>query len=95
MVAALDDDEHEAAQRERYARRREVLLAAFASAGFTIEHSVAGLYLWATRDEPGRETVDWLAQRGILAETLDFGALQVFAARPVFNFIHNTVRNDF
>ena len=72
MVAALDDDEHEAAQRERYARRREVLLAAFTSAGFTSEHSAAGLYLWATRDEPGRETVDWLAQRGILVAPGEF-----------------------
>ena len=75
MVAALDDDEHEAAQRQRYARRREVLLAAFASAGFTIEHSEAGLYLWATRDEPGRETVDWLAQRGILVAPGEFYGL--------------------
>jgi succinyldiaminopimelate transaminase len=72
MVAALDDDEHEAAQRERYARRRQVLLAAFASAGFTIEHSVAGLYLWATRGEPCRATVDWLAQRGILVAPGEF-----------------------
>ena len=66
MVAALDDDEHEAVQRERYANRRQVLMAAFASAGFTIEHSQTGLYLWATRGEPCRDTVDWLAQRGVL-----------------------------
>ena len=45
MVAALDDDAHEAEQRQRYARRREVLLAAVRSAGFTIEHSQAGLYV--------------------------------------------------
>lgn len=57
MVAALDDDEHEAVQRERYARRRQVLLDAFRGAGFTVEHSEAGLYLWATRGEPGRATV--------------------------------------
>ncbi len=72
MVAALDDDEHEAVQRERYAHRRQVLMAAFASAGFTIEHSQAGLYLWATRGEPSRDTVDWLAQRGILVAPGDF-----------------------
>ena len=72
MVAALDDDEHEAAQRDRYARRRRVLLAAFRGAGFTIEHSEAGLYLWATRGEPGRKTVDWLAERGILVAPGDF-----------------------
>ena len=72
MVAALDDDDHEIAQRGRYARRRAVLMAAFGSAGFTIEHSEAGLYLWATRDEPSRDTVDWLAQRGILVAPGDF-----------------------
>lgn len=72
MVAALDDDEQERVQRERYARRRDVLLAAFRSAGFSIEHSEAGLYLWATRGEPCRDTVDWLAQRGILVAPGDF-----------------------
>ena len=72
MVAALDDDDHERAQRERYARRRDVLMAAFGSAGFAIEYSDAGLYLWATRDEPCRDTVDWLARRGILVAPGDF-----------------------
>lgn len=72
MVAALDDDEHQIVQRLRYERRRQVLLAAFRSAGFTIDHSTAGLYLWATRREPCRETVDWLAQRGILVAPGDF-----------------------
>jgi succinyldiaminopimelate transaminase len=72
MVAALDDDEHQRAQRDRYARRRGVLLEAFGSAGFTIEHSEAGLYLWATRGERGRDTVDWLAQRGILVAPGEF-----------------------
>ena len=61
MVAALDDDAHERAQRERYARRRDALLPALRSAGFTVDHSEAGLYLWATRGEPCRDTVAWLA----------------------------------
>ena len=72
MVAALDDDEHEIVQRERYARRRQVLLGAFRGAGFTVEHSQAGLYLWATRAEPGRATVAWLADRGILVAPGEF-----------------------
>ena len=72
MVAALNDDAHEAEQRSRYARRRDVLRGAFATAGFTIEHSQAGLYLWATRDEPCRATVDWLARRGILVAPGEF-----------------------
>ncbi len=72
MAAALDDDEHVVVQRERYLRRREVLVAAFGRAGFTISHSQAGLYLWATRDEPCWDTVRWLAERGILVAPGDF-----------------------
>ncbi len=66
MVAALDDDAHEREQRERYERRRSALLPALRAAGLTVDHSEAGLYLWATRGEPCRDTLAWLAQRGIL-----------------------------
>lgn len=66
MVAALDDDVHDKLQRERYARRRAALAPALRSAGFAIDHSEGGLYLWATRGEPCQDTVAWLAQRGIL-----------------------------
>ena len=72
MVAALDDDAHEHDQRDRYRRRRDTLLPAFRSAGFTVDHSEAGLYLWVTRDEACRDTVAWLAQRGILAAPGEF-----------------------
>jgi succinyldiaminopimelate transaminase len=72
MVAALDDDAHELAQRERYERRRAALLPALRSAGFAIDHSEAGLYLWATRGEPCHASVAWLAQRGILGAPGDF-----------------------
>lgn len=72
MVAALDDDAHEREQRERYARRRAVLLPALQGAGYTVDHSEAGLYLWATRGEPCRETVDRLARLGILAAPGEF-----------------------
>jgi len=72
MVAALDDDAHEDLQRAAYHRRRAVLLGALRDAGFTVEHSEAGLYLWATRGEPCRQTVGWLAQRGILVAPGDF-----------------------
>lgn len=47
MVAALDDDDHVAAQRERYRARRDLLGGALATAGFVVDHSEAGLYLWA------------------------------------------------
>ena len=66
MVAALGDEAHVAEQRDRYAARRAVLRAALTGAGFAIEHSEAGLYLWATRGEDCWATVDWLAGRGIL-----------------------------
>jgi succinyldiaminopimelate transaminase len=72
MVAALDDDAHEREQRERYARRRDILLPALRSAGFTLDDSEAGLYLWATRGEPCRDTLAWLAQRGILVAPGEF-----------------------
>ena len=71
-VAALGDDEHVVAQRARYGSRRELLAAALTEAGFRIDHSEAGLYLWATRDEPCRVTVDWLAERGILVAPGEF-----------------------
>lgn len=71
-VAALDDDAHVAAQRAVYARRREVLRGALVQAGFRIDHSGAGLYLWATRDEPCRVTLDRLADLGILVAPGDF-----------------------
>lgn len=72
MVAALDDDAHVATQRNTYARRRDVLLPAVRAAGLRVEHSEAGLYLWATRDEPGRDTVAHLAERGILVAPGEF-----------------------
>lgn len=67
MIAALEDESHVAEQRTRYEARRTALRTALARAGFTIEHSGAGLYLWSTRGEDCWKTVDWLAERGILA----------------------------
>ncbi|MDT5221917.1 MAG: hypothetical protein QOF15_4022 [Mycobacterium sp.] len=72
MVAALDDDDHEKLQRERYARRRATLLPALRSAGFEVEHSEAGLYLWASRGEGCHDTVAWLSERGILVAPGEF-----------------------
>ena len=71
-AAALANDEHVAIQKVRYAKRREVLRAALSSAGFKIEHSQAGLYLWATNGSDCLETVNWLAEKGILAAPGDF-----------------------
>jgi succinyldiaminopimelate transaminase len=66
-IAALGDDAHVAEQRERYRLRREQLKPAVEKAGFRVEHSEAGLYLWCTRDEDCWQSVGWLADRGILA----------------------------
>ncbi len=51
----------------RYAARRDLLRPALEAAGFTIEHSEAGLYLWATRGEPCERTIALLADLGIVA----------------------------
>ncbi|RMB58415.1 succinyldiaminopimelate transaminase [Tessaracoccus antarcticus] len=72
MAALLSDQGHVEEQRERYLGRRRVLRPALEEAGFRIEHSEGALYLWATRDEPCRDTIDWLAERGILAAPGDF-----------------------
>jgi aspartate/methionine/tyrosine aminotransferase len=66
VVAALGDDAHVAAQKARYAVRRQQLMAALTAAGFRVDHSQAGLYLWATRDEDCWATVERLAGLGIL-----------------------------
>ncbi|MDO4783996.1 MAG: succinyldiaminopimelate transaminase [Propionibacteriaceae bacterium] len=72
MVVALGDQGHVTDQRERYASRREALIPALEAAGFRIDHSEGSLYLWATRDEPCRDTIDFLAGHGILAAPGDF-----------------------
>ncbi len=72
MAALLGDQGHVEQQRERYLARRGALRPALESAGFRIDHSEGALYLWATRDEPCRDTINWLANRGILAAPGDF-----------------------
>jgi succinyldiaminopimelate transaminase len=71
-VAALGDDAHVLEQKERYRARRDVLRTAVEKAGLRVEHSEAGLYLWATRDEPCWDTVSWLAERGVLVAPGEF-----------------------
>ena len=71
-MAAFGDDAHVAGQREVYGRRRLVLKSALESCGFRIDSSEAGLYLWATRDEPCWETVRWFAERGVVVTPGDF-----------------------
>ena len=68
MAAAASDDAHVVAQAEVYALRR----GALEGWGLAIEHSEAGLYLWATAGEPCRTTVRRLAERGILVAPGEF-----------------------
>ena len=73
MTAALADDAHAERQREVYAARRDQLQPALEKAGWTITHSEAGLYLWASR--PGHDcwsSVDLLAGAGILVAPGEF-----------------------
>jgi succinyldiaminopimelate transaminase len=66
-AAALSDDDHADAQRARYAARRELLRPALEAAGWVVEHSQAGLYLWAAHPaHDGWESVAMLAEAGIL-----------------------------
>jgi len=67
MVAALSDDRHVAEQRARYNARRAALIPALTAAGFSIDHSEAGLYIWASRAEDCWDSVAWLAEIGIIA----------------------------
>ncbi len=73
MAAALGDDSHAEAQRARYAARRTLLRQALAAAGWFIEHSQAGLYLWARHPELDCwGSVQRLAQAGILVAPGEF-----------------------
>lgn len=72
MAALLGDTAHVEAQRARYAQRRTQLRDALRAAGFRIDHSEAGLYLWATRGEHCRDSVEFLAGLGILVAPGEF-----------------------
>jgi aspartate/methionine/tyrosine aminotransferase len=67
MTAALSDDAHADAQRARYAARRDRLRAALGAAGWAVETSAGGLYLWASHpDLDCWGSVHRLAEAGIL-----------------------------
>jgi succinyldiaminopimelate transaminase len=72
LRVALGDDQHVAEQRARYGIRRELVATALVRAGFEIDHSEAGLYLWATRDESSWQTVAALAECGVLVAPGEF-----------------------
>jgi succinyldiaminopimelate transaminase len=73
LTAALSDDSHAQEQYGRYASRRALLRPALERAGWTVQHSEAGLYLWATRqDLDCWDSVAALARIGILASPGEF-----------------------
>lgn len=74
MLAAINDDEHVAQQKDLYRARRKKLMAAVTGAGLEIQESVAGLYLWVKDPQVPEATAEasWellrrLAQVGIIA----------------------------
>ena len=50
-AVAWRDQQHVEEQRARYLARRQLMRPALEAAGFRIDHSEAGLYLWATRGQ--------------------------------------------
>jgi aspartate/methionine/tyrosine aminotransferase len=72
LAAAASDDAHVQAQVALYDGRRARLRAAVEAFGLRVDHSEAGLYLWATAGRPCRETVQAMAERGILVAPGEF-----------------------
>jgi len=73
MAAALDDDAHVEAQWQIYGERRAVMQPALEHAGWRIEHSQGGLYLWATHPmHDCWSAVERLAKSGILVAPGEF-----------------------
>ena len=66
MIAALRDETHVAEQRERYRARRDRLKRGLERAGYRVDLSEAGLYLWATKGQDSWATVAEFADAGIL-----------------------------
>ena len=78
MIAALSDNNHAIEQAERYEKRRIKLITALSKAGFTIEHSQAGLYIWCSKNEDCFKTVDWFANLGVLVTPGSFYGSEKF-----------------
>ena len=78
MIAALSDNNHAFEQAERYEKRRIKLITALSKAGFTIEYSQAGLYIWCSKNEDCYKTVDWFANLGVLVTPGSFYGSEKF-----------------
>jgi len=74
-AAALDDDEHVAEQRARYARRRAIVLPALEQRGLVHDGGSSTFYLWLRDADGGRDgwaIADDLASTGLVVAPGDF-----------------------
>ncbi|MCL2787522.1 MAG: succinyldiaminopimelate transaminase [Micrococcales bacterium] len=69
MAAALSDETHVIVQKKRYQARRQTLRTSLEQAGYVVDGSEAGLYLWVKADDGAGAwaIIDRLAGAGILA----------------------------
>jgi acetylornithine aminotransferase len=65
-VVAWSDEEHVERTRERYRRKREVLLPVLARKGYEVVASAATMYLWVAVDEPAEQVAARLLDHGIV-----------------------------
>ncbi|MEV0387664.1 succinyldiaminopimelate transaminase [Nonomuraea sp. NPDC050643] len=72
MTVALGDDAHADRQRELYGARRALLRPALEKAGWSIDHSTAGLYFWASNGQSAWDQVGKLSEIGILVAPGEF-----------------------
>jgi len=74
MIAALGDDTHVARQKALYGVRRTRLMTAVQAAGYRVEHSEAGLYLWICDDLATGDAMDREGAGGGASALLDSDA---------------------
>ncbi|NBT47206.1 MAG: succinyldiaminopimelate transaminase [Actinobacteria bacterium] len=72
VIAAVRDDQHVSFEKDIYRKRRELLVAAVKKYGFEISDSEGGLYIWATLGEDCWNTVQKMAELGILVVPGEF-----------------------
>ena len=88
-IAALGDETHVVEQRARYAARRDVLRDALVAGGFRVDHSEAGLYLWATCGEPSDVTTGRIADLGVVTvDGRSYGPTGARHVRLALSLIH-------
>ncbi|APF41580.1 succinyldiaminopimelate transaminase [Neomicrococcus aestuarii] len=67
LRVAISDDAHVQVQKDLYRARREALKPALEAFGFSVHFSEAGLYLWCTAGKDSWESIQDLAELGIIA----------------------------